>query len=174
MLWGLDLLPAHVLSPPSSPYRFYQSCRPSPIRRAALLPHCSLGPVCISCPLSHMVGSQWGDAWLLMIEPSLANRCYHLCKPLPAPRTHSLHKRCKRRTNVWIIWSQRQAQREIPDWMIIESGLLDFRIRAKKEVNFSGGGGFLDLCRQTLVISSSVGLYWISLKTWNRHWILMN
>ncbi len=41
----------------------------------------------------HMMGSQRGDAWLLMIEPSLANRCYHLCKPLPLPYTHSPHKR---------------------------------------------------------------------------------
>lgn len=73
-------------------YIFYQSCRPPPIRIAPLLYHRSLGPVCISCPLSHMVGSQWSDAWLLMIEPSLTNRRYHLCKPLPVPHPHSAHK----------------------------------------------------------------------------------
>lgn len=100
MLWGLDLLPARVLFPLPSLYIFYQRCRPSPIRWNKLLPDCSLGPVCISCPLSLMVGSQWGDAWQLMIEPSLANRCYHLCKPSPAPRTRSPHKKCKRWTNV--------------------------------------------------------------------------
>lgn len=56
--------------------------------------------------------------------------------------------------------TKREAQREIPGGMIIESGLSDFRIRAKKKnkvQSFIVGGGFLDLCRQTLVISSAVG-----------------
>lgn len=76
---------------------FYQSGRPSPIRRAPLLHLCSSGQECIPCPLPHMVGSQWLDAWLLMIEPSLVNRCYHLCKPLPVPFAHRPLGRCKRR-----------------------------------------------------------------------------
>lgn len=79
---------------------FYQSGRPSPIRRAPLLHLCSFGPECVPCPLSHLVGSQWLDAWLLMIEPSLVNRCYHLCKPLPVPFAHGPLGRCERRTNV--------------------------------------------------------------------------
>lgn len=43
-----------------------------------------------------------------------------------------------------------------------------------KVLSIRDGGGFLDLCRQTLVISITVDPYGIVLKTWNRHCIVMN
>lgn len=64
---------------------FYQSCGPSPIRRAMLFHRCSSSPLCISHPLSHTLGSRWSDVCLLMIEPSLPNQLYHLCKLWSTP-----------------------------------------------------------------------------------------
>lgn len=128
---------------------FYQSGRPSPIRRAPLLHLCSSGPECIPCPLPHMVGSQWLDAWLLMIEPSLVNRCYHLCKPLPVPFAHRPLGRCKRRN---YLITKKKTQHEIQDWMIIECSILDLKMRKRKHY-------FLDLYRQATAVSSSDGLF---------------
>lgn len=84
-------------------------------------PFASVTARCAYLALSYMVGSQWADVWLFMIESPWANSCYHFCKPY----ANNPHKRWKRWTNIWIIWSQKQAQCEIPS----ESGLQQLRIK---------------------------------------------
>ena len=132
-LWGLDV-PALVFLPPflsayvsrAAGHLQLVELSWSTTTALAQCTHLALSP--------HAAGLQRGDAWPLMIEPSLANRRYHLCKPSPAPNARSPHKRYKGENKCMnYLITKREAQREIPGEMIIESGLSDFRIRAKKK-----------------------------------------
>lgn len=111
--------------------------------------------VCISRPPSHMVRSRWGDAWLLMIESSSANRCYHLCKPSHSSAPQKVQKMNKCKND--LITKRRAARHPRTEWAL----------KVGTDVGIRGGGGFLDLCGHTLAISTSAGTYRNNLKTWN-------